>query len=215
MADAPRAILYARVSTEMQRASGLGLEDQRRQLSAYVTSRAWELLRLEVDHTSAKSLRRPGLQRTLAALDKGEADVLVTAKLDRLTRSLKDFCDLMERAQRGGWSLALLDLGVDTSTPAGEMLANSLANFAQYERRIIGARTSAALQVAKSKGTRLGRPPSLPDKVARRIVRMRGQGMSMRAIAEQLNREKVPTAQGGLEWYSGTVNVVLKRLGEK
>ncbi len=56
-------------------------------------------------------------------LTKGEADALVVAKLDRLSRSLLDFAGLMELSRSEGWSLVALDLGVDTSTPAVEMMA--------------------------------------------------------------------------------------------
>jgi DNA invertase Pin-like site-specific DNA recombinase len=60
----------------------------------------------------------------------GEADVLVVSKLDRLSRSLIDFAQTMATAQREGWALVALDLGVDTATPGGEMMANVLASFA-------------------------------------------------------------------------------------
>jgi DNA invertase Pin-like site-specific DNA recombinase len=60
------------------------------------------------------------------------AKALVVAKLDRLSRSLLDFASIMERAEKKGWSLAALDVGVDTMTPAGEMIANVMATFAQF-----------------------------------------------------------------------------------
>ena len=75
------------------------------------------------------------MQRLLALVDSGSLQAVIVAKLDRLSRSLLDFAGLMERARRQGWALVALDLGVDTSTPAGEMMANVLATFAQFERR--------------------------------------------------------------------------------
>jgi Resolvase, N terminal domain len=68
------------------------------------------------------------------------------AKLDRLSRSLLDFASLMEDARREGWALVILDLGIDTTTPSGEMIANVMATFAQFERRLIGQRTKDALR---------------------------------------------------------------------
>lgn len=91
-------------------------------------------------------------------LQRGDACTLVVSKLDRLSRSLVQFAELMERSRRKGWSLVALDLGVDTSTPAGEMMASVLASFAQYERRLIGQRTRDALAVKREQGVRLGRP---------------------------------------------------------
>src|SRR6202051_2945002 len=87
------------------------------------------------DALSGKSLDRPGLAAALAAVEAGEAAGIVVAKLDRLSRSLKDFADLMARAQASGWNLVALDLGVDLSTPSGEFMAGVMASAAQWERR--------------------------------------------------------------------------------
>jgi DNA invertase Pin-like site-specific DNA recombinase len=89
-------------------------------------------------------------------LEAGQADALVVAKLDRLSRSVGDFAGLMDLARRQGWALIALDLGVDTTTPAGEMMANVMASFAQFERRVIAQRTKDALAQAKARGVRLG-----------------------------------------------------------
>lgn len=62
---------------------------------------------------------RAGLHAALQAVEQGEAQVLVVAKLDRLSRSLLDFANLMERSRRKRWALVALDLGVDTTTPPG------------------------------------------------------------------------------------------------
>jgi DNA invertase Pin-like site-specific DNA recombinase len=98
----------------------------------------------------------------LDAVEKGEADALVVAKLDRLSRSMKDFGMVLERHQKRGWSLIALDVGVDTSTPSGEAMAHMLATFARYERRPIGERTNAALAVRKEHGTKSGKPIGRP-----------------------------------------------------
>jgi DNA invertase Pin-like site-specific DNA recombinase len=73
----------------------------------------------------------------------------VVAKLDRLSRSMIDFTGLMAKAQRQGWALVALDCAVDTSTATGEAMANMLATFAQFERRLIGQRTREALAVGR------------------------------------------------------------------
>jgi len=138
--------------------------------------------------------------------------VLVVAKLDRLSRSLVDFAGLMERASREGWALVSLDLGVDTSTPQGEMLANVMASFAQFERRLIAERTKAALAALKARGVRLGRPRVLPDAVVDRIAEMSATGLGLRVIARTLNDDGTPTANGGLCWHPSTVAVVLRGL---
>ena len=208
--NVPRVIAYTRVSTAEQGKSGLGLRSQRTALRAEAERRGWaDVKYLSDDGHSAKSLDRPGIQRALEMLSAGEADVLITAKLDRLSRSLLDFASIMKRSQREGWSLVALDLGVDTTTAGGEMMANVMASFAQFERRLIGERTSAALQAAKERGQRLGRPRQLSESVVKRIARERAQGRTLGAIADALNADKVSTAQGGARWYRGTVRAVL------
>ena len=79
----------------------------------------------------------------------------MVAKLDRLSRSMLDFAALMNAAQKQGWALVALDLGVDTSTPYGEMMANVLATFAQFERRLISQRTKEALAQKRAAGVQL------------------------------------------------------------
>lgn len=205
-----RVVAYIRVSTEEQHESGLGLDDQRSRIMRDVSARGWELVELFSDTASGKDLRRPGLARALRALGAGSADALVVAKLDRLTRSLLDFAGLMERAREEGWAFVSLDLGVDTTTAAGELVANVIASVAQWERRMIGERTKAALAALRARGVRLGRPRTLTDKVVGRIVDDREAGLSLQAIADRLNEARTPTAQGGKRWYASTVRAVLQ-----
>ena len=125
--------------------------------------------------------------------------------------SLRDFAALMERARAKRWNLVALDLGVDLSTPSGEFMANVLASAAQWERRVIGARTRDALQIAKANGVRLGRPPKISPEVQRRIVAYRARGLSLAAIAEQLTAAGVPTVHEDSRWHASTVQTVLRR----
>jgi len=204
---------YTRVSTDEQASSGLGLKAQRTLIEAECERRGWELVQVFEDAgASGKALSgRPALAEALEAVRGGSAGALVVAKLDRLSRSLLDFASLMEDARREGWALVILDLGVDTTTPSGEMIANVMATFAQFERRLIGQRTKDALAVKKREGVKLGRPVAVDNAVAKRIVRERRRGRSLREIAEGLNEDKVGTAHGGDRWYASTVKAVLER----
>jgi DNA invertase Pin-like site-specific DNA recombinase len=132
----------------------------------------------------------------------------MVAKLDRLTRSVHDATGLMMRSEKGGWGLVALDAPVDTTTPAGRAMAQILSVFAELERRLIGERTKAALAVKRDQGVVLGRPRTLPDRVVERIVRERSAGATWTAIAEGLNADRVPTAQGGKRRYPATVRTV-------
>lgn len=204
--DRIRAVGYARVSTSEQGDSGAGLEAQRAAIQAESHRRGWELVRILQDVASGKSTNgRQGLAEAVRTIERGDAGALVVAKLDRLSRSLMDFAGLMERSRKKGWALVALDLGVDTTTPSGEMMANVLALFAQFERRMIGQRTKDALAVKRAQGVRLGRPRTIPEGVRSRIRRMHSHGRSLSAIAGVLNAENVPRAHGGRAWYASTV----------
>ncbi len=203
---------YLRVSTDEQADSGAGLTAQQSAVEAEAARRGWVLVAVEVDAgASGKSMTgRPALAAALDAVTAGEADVLLVAKLDRLSRSLLDFASLMARSEAEGWSLVALDLGVDTSTPAGEFMASVMASAAQWERRIIGQRTRDALAVKQQQGVRLGRPRLIPDEVALAIRRHRASGLSVRAIAARLTADGIATANGGTRWSASSVQRVLE-----
>jgi DNA invertase Pin-like site-specific DNA recombinase len=117
----------------------------------------------------------------------------------------------MAEAQKQGWALVALDCAVDSTTPAGEAMANVLATFAQFERRLIGQRTREALAAKRAHGVKLGRPRAVPQRVVKRIQRERKAGQSLTAIADGLNGDAVPTGQGGRQWWPATVRAVLAR----
>ena len=210
--NGPRtAVGYSRCSTAGQSESGAGLADQRQAIRAECDRRCWELSRVwSDDAASGRSIdRRPALQEALDALRTGQASVLVTAKLDRLSRSVLDFASLMARAEREGWAIVVLDVNVDTSTPSGEMMAHVVASFAQYERRLISERTRRALAVKKAAGVVLGRPRSIPPDVRNLITELRSDGLSYQRIADALNADDVPRGQNGFQWWPSTIQNVL------
>ncbi|MBA2717020.1 MAG: recombinase family protein [Propionibacteriales bacterium] len=209
-----RAVGYARVSTAEQADSGAGMDAQRHAIRGEAERRGWSLEDVVEDAGySAKDLRRPGIGVVLERMASGEADVLVVSKLDRLSRSLIDFAQTMATAQREGWALVALDLGVDTATPGGEMMANVLASFAQYERRIIGQRTRDGLAAKKAAGVKLGRRSTLPLEVVERILAAHQAGDTLAAIARGLEVDSVATGQGGARWYPASVRAVLVSQG--
>lgn len=203
---------YVRVSTSEQVGSGAGLAAQRSTIEAEAHRRGWTLTRIYEDAgASGKSIAgRQSLQAALSAIEGGEAAGLIVAKLDRLSRSVVDAAGVLERSQRRGWSLVACDLGVDTSTPAGEAMASVMATFAQLERRMIGARTKEALAAKRAEGVRLGRPSVVPLEVVDRIIADRTDHvLGWSTIGRTLDDEGVPTAQGGARWYPATVRKVV------
>src|SRR5690349_12554324 len=160
MTSGTKVIAYLRVSTDEQADSGAGLAAQRDAIEREAAHRGWELVRVIEDAGySGKDMKRPGIAEAIRAVEAGEASAIVTSKLDRLSRSLLDFAGLMERARRRGWAVVALDLGVDTTTPDGEMMSNVLATFAQFERRLIGARTKEGLAAKRRRTETVGYDP--------------------------------------------------------
>src|SRR6266481_4734565 len=98
-----RAIGYVRVSTDKQADHGVSLEAQEAKIRAMAVVQGAEIIELIVDGgESAKNLDRPGMERLLTLVDQGKAQTVIIAKLDRLTRSVKDLAELLERFQRRG-----------------------------------------------------------------------------------------------------------------
>lgn len=203
-------IAYLRVSTDEQGRSGLGLEAQRGAIAEAAEIRGWRVVDWVQDEASGKSLNRPGIQLALSRLENGGPSVLVAAKLDRLARSALDFLGLVERAERNGWALIMLQPNVDMTDPMGRFTAGILAQVAQLERDLIAKRTSEALQAKKKQGARLGRPIELSEEVRQLIVDLRSGGLTLREIADRLSADQVPTAHHGARWYASTVSGVLR-----
>lgn len=205
---------YLRVSTEEQASSGLGLEAQRETIQRYADAQGWDIVWYEDAGLSAKSLDRPQLQAALTRLDaspkRRDVDGIVVAKLDRLSRSVVDFAGVLELARARRWALVAIDLGVDTSTPTGELVANVMMSVAQWERRVIGERTSAAMQAAKRAGRHMGRVSTLPEATGARLLALRATH-TLVATADTLNAEGLTTATGAL-WTENAVCKAHKRL---
>jgi len=215
-------LCYYRVSTGEQGRSGLGLAAQRKTCRDFAALRpGWELHHLPEDIASGKSTNgRHNLAMALDAMDRGEAQVLLAAKLDRLSRSVQDFASILERARRGGWALAVADLNLDMSTPMGEFAAYVMISVAQLERRLISDRTRAALAEIPRDGTHRGadgaeklppgRPREIDAETAGLVRYMRDQGKSYRVICGELTAMGKPTPGGG-PWRVSTVQRILSR----
>lgn len=219
-----KAIGYIRVSTQEQATSGYSLDAQKAKLEAYAALYDIELTDIVVDAgVSAKSLKREGLQRVLTTLDNGGADAVLIFKLDRLTRSVKDWNVLIEKYFTNKALLSVSDQ-IDTRTAAGRLCLNVLMSVAQWERETIGERTSTALQYKKSQGQHIGSVPYGYEAIDKTLAvveseaaaialikDMKEQGLKLQAIADELNAQNIPTKRGG-KWYPTSVKNVLERV---
>ena len=206
-------VVYTRVSTKRQGDSGLGLEAQERDINLYLENYAeepHEVIGTFCDVESGRKSDRPQLTKAIE-LAKRTGATLLTAKLDRLSRSVAFISALMEDKK--------LHLKVATMPHADKFQLHIYAALAEQEREFISKRTKAALQEAKVRGVKLGgaRPNNQARhdavkaqadqnalRVSKLIKDLRKGAKSYRYIAEQLNELSVATAQGG-RWYASTV----------
>lgn len=208
-----KAIGYLRVSTSDQ---DYGIDVQRTAIEIEAERRGWAVVWIIDQGETGKNADRPGLAQALAMLDRGEADALVVSKLDRLSRSVVDFGQILQRATRPRgrkakpWGLVALDVGIDMTQPTGRLVAHILIAVAEWEGDIISERTRAGLAQAKARGVQIGAVSQMDPKVVSRMRRLRSRGWSFDRIAMHLNAEGVPTPRGR-QYHGSTVRYVTDR----
>lgn len=207
-----RALGYVRCSTREQTLSGLGLKAQTSAIRDAARSKGWRLTMIEDAGATGATTDRPGLQSALTLLARGKADALIVSKLDRLSRSVVDFAQLMERSRREEWSIIALDLGLDTSSAAGELMATILASFSQFERRMISIRTKDALSELKASGKKLGGSKRLVSPEALDLIVALSESRNYSSIARELDARALPTPRGAKRWSPSVVSSVIRGL---
>lgn len=194
---------YVRVSTDRQAEYGVSLDAQEAKIRAMATVQGAELVDVIVDGgESAKSLNRPGLQRLMELVNGGKIQGVIVAKLDRLTRSVKDLCRLLELFEKRKVALISVAESLDTGSAAGRLVITIMGAVSQWEREAIGERTRDALQHKRSNGERVGNiefgyrlsadmrhlEPEPMERTSLEAIRdLRGQGHTLRGIAAILN----------------------------
>ena len=222
-----KVVAYYRVSTVRQGSSGLGLEGQRAAVEAHCSRTGTVIAREYVEVESGRIDVRPKLAEALAYARRSKATLLV-AKLDRLSRSVRFIATVLD----SGADFAAADV-----PEANRLLLHVLAAVAEAEAKAISDRTKSALQAARARGVRLGSHneavPALTHTARSKgaklgaesnhrraveayadlvpfVVRLRSQGLSLRAIAARLNDEG-HTTRTDKAWTAQQVRLVLNR----
>ncbi len=151
-----RIIGYCRTSTDRQEIS---LQDQERKLEQYAALHEHQLVDVILEHESAGSLKRDGLQRALVALKENKAEALLVLKLDRLCRSLRDLMGLLDLFEKHEKTLLSVQESLDTKSPGGRLVLSVLGAVAEWELASIRARTKAALGFKRDSDELIGSVP--------------------------------------------------------
>lgn len=212
--DTKLAIGYLRVSTGKQE---LGLAAQRMSIEAWAAANGVTVITFCQDEgvSGATPMEdRPALNRAFSLFSEHKAGLLLIARRDRLSRDVTN-AGLIERVcQSLGARIFSVDGAGNGDSPTDEFTRNILNAVGQLERRIIAARTKAALAAKKARGERLGRPAlaqTLSGETIRMIAELYATGQfSHEALALELNRQGVATASGKGSWRKNTVQKALK-----
>jgi DNA invertase Pin-like site-specific DNA recombinase len=223
MTSTPRLTIgYVRTSTNRQE---LSLGAQEDQIRAMATMKGIVLSEVISEEESAKNLDRPGMERLLQMIDAGKVETVIIAKLDRITRSVRDLAILLERFQKGGASLVSTTDSLDTGSASGRLVLNIMCSVSQWEREAISERTCVALAKLRSMGKMTGKPrygwrsvgkglPVVEDAAEQEnlqfIRKMRHVGATFRHIADALN-ERGATVRSGAGWSVNDAQRVWQR----
>jgi DNA invertase Pin-like site-specific DNA recombinase len=158
-----------------------------------------------------RALDRPGLSLLIERIAAGDATCLVVATLGRLSHSVAELGTIVKWLERNEIRLIAVDLNLDTASSGGRLTARALASVASLERDRLSERTRKGLAAARDKrrasadAAAGGSPNASWPQVSKRIAAMRADGMTLQAIADQLNAEGVPTPRGGAKWRPSSV----------
>jgi len=214
---------YCRVSTDEQAKSGLSLESQEEKVRGMATAKGFELCEVIIDAgQSAKSLNRPGMQRLIEMIRKREVSGVIISKVDRLSRSLRDYGELVDMLNEFDVAIISCAETMDTSSAGGRMVLNVIMAFAQFERELVGERTRDALGAKLRRGEHAGNVAygfrsvdgrAVPDDQEQDIIRAaaahRAAGLSLAETASRLNDAGYLTRRG-TPWKLQYVDRILK-----
>ena len=206
--DRPRALGYVSVPADANGSAQGELSEQTEAIQRACADRGLELVRVlrDVDTGTGADLERPGLRHGLELIATGEASCMVVQGLERLGGSAAAVGTLVSWFESEDRRLVAADLGFDTQTRTGEVAARALVAAGQLERRKLAERTRRGLAAARANGAGASRP-SVADRpeLRERIAFMRTEGMTLQAIADELNAEGVATLRGGTHWRPSSV----------
>ena len=201
------AVIYRRVSTDEQATSGLGLEAQYDTCEKHAAARGWSPLAVFTDAgvSGAVPLRERPAGAQAVALARATGAILLVAKLDRIGRDAIDRLTLLRDAASDGWRIESPDIsGIDPTSAEGRLMHGVMASVAEYERALIGIRTSAAIRARLRRGEGWGRPSEIEYEAVVRARELRDGGWPYSEISDALMEEGFLPPRGD-HWHRNTL----------
>lgn len=186
-----RCAVYTRKSTEKNLDRDFNsLDAQREACEAFIASQAaegWTLVEEEYSDGgySGATAERPALERLLRDVDAGKVDCIVVHRVDRLSRSLLDFAQIIEKLNRRGVAFVSVTQQFNTSNSMGRLTLHILLSFAQFEREMIAERTRDKIAASKRRGKWCGGHPPMgydTDSTGGRLVVNKDEADRVRQI---------------------------------
>ena len=184
------------------------LKHQSAAIEAFCAREGWELVMLvrDIQPETGRALNRPALSYAIERLGRGDASALVVAELGRLCGSVAQLHEILDALLGADARLVSLEPEMDTGTEFGRAAARIVSAVSEWERARRAERTRKGLAAARAQGAVRS---AIKPKLKRRIVRMRAAGLTLQAIADELNEEGIPTARGGAKWRPSSVQAAL------
>ncbi len=220
-----RVFVYLRVSTDTQAEEGYSLSEQEERLRKYCEAMGWVLVKIYTDGGfTGANMDRPALQEMIKAIEKGEADIVLVDKLDRLSRSLFDTLYLIQRVfTPNEVSFVSRAEAFETSTPFGRAMVSILAVFAELERERLKERTADGRKGRAKEGKWKGGPTPtgyrynsdtgyleiLPYEAeqVRMVIEMFNNRTPVYTIMQRMNAKGYRTQHG--DWTEGTIKQIV------
>jgi len=219
-----RAIGYACLNTMSQQPKNFGLEEQEQIISQYAAQNGLVLVGIEKETTeSSNTQNQPKLRQLMEESGNGQYEVLVVARLDRLTRNIRQLSTIVNSVCLGnGIKLVSVEEGLDSRTESGRMALGIIDIVTKWDTKRISDRTREIIARKRAKGERVGHAPfgytyknkklvavETELKTVQLIRDQREKGQSYHKIAKFLNDHKIVSKRGGI-WYAETVKTVFK-----
>ena len=184
------------------------LKHQSAAIEDFCARKGWELVTLvrDIQPATGRGLNRPALNYAIERLGRGDASALVVAELARLCRSVAELREILDALLRADARLVSLEPEIDTGTESGRAAARIVSAVSEWERARRAERTRKGLAAARAQGAVHS---AIKPELKRRIVRMRAAGLTLQAIADELNERGIPTARGGTKWRPSSVQTAL------